>query len=698
MTEQRKKVNAVFLTAIMVLSVVAMGATLTAGTAVANDGDMPAEADAPLKQGGHYWIGQVLAYEVNHAEDDTSDDWTVQTDTDRLALEIPVEADDDWVLVRTTELSEGVYTLQDADNSNVLGGTFEVNPQSLSAEFDRDVVRNDDGPASETKLELSSNRGTYNLMVSAEGISQSNLYSAFDNPIGLSDDGESVYVKSTQTSMDVEGAISPGEYEINVEVVDTDAEDTANLTVQEPVDGFAELTETFPNEDRGDIAHIPISVEDVDEILLIIGDADDVNYEAHVPIDVDSDAEQVDLLVNTYLAGQSNQEAYDASDIYYVADGGEVDGAEEVKPIPDDRRLESGSYSLDLKIGDDAEAASDDLGTLRINERSTDSLSVSVVNDNYDEVEDLTGASDLDTVATGDYLVVKTEASGIFGYAVKGGSVNTMDDAGENTGVSVTVTQTNPGPHQDADVIKLEDAHTGGYSVVSDAANNRFFLVIDVDAFAEPGEEGTELRVGEEYEIDFTVSGLHNPYVPVGEAEVVSDTFTVVDDEVELDPVEVEGSTDQTISGTTTLAPGNELDVIIESRDENHPFVSSAQVTVQADQTWKATFADTFDGIPEGTQFTIEVIGLSTYVDDHRAEVGAVSTPTPTPTDAPTDTPTDTPTPTDAPTDTPTPTDALTDTPEPTDTDDEETPGFGLIVALLALAGAALLAVRRRAQ
>ncbi|TSD08647.1 PGF-CTERM sorting domain-containing protein, partial [Haloglomus irregulare] len=70
------------------------------------------------------------------------------------------------------------------------------------------------------------------------------------------------------------------------------------------------------------------------------------------------------------------------------------------------------------------------------------------------------------------------------------------------------------------------------------------------------------------------------------------------------------------------------------------------------------------------------------------AQISAPSTPTPTPTEAPT--PTATPEP-----DTPTATEEPEDS-TPTETTSGGQPGFGLAVSLLALIGAALIALRRR--
>lgn len=110
--------------------------------------------------------------------------------------------------------------------------------------------------------------------------------------------------------------------------------------------------------------------------------------------------------------------------------------------------------------------------------------------------------------------------------------------------------------------------------------------------------------------------------------------------------------------------------------------------TVEVDAASEATveFTPSFDAPGE---FTIVV--NDEEVDVVSVEAAPTPTPTPAPTPTPTPTPVDTPTPTPADTPTPTP-----DVPEvtPTPAPDDQ-PGFGIVVAILALLGAALIAHRR---
>jgi PGF-CTERM protein len=101
------------------------------------------------------------------------------------------------------------------------------------------------------------------------------------------------------------------------------------------------------------------------------------------------------------------------------------------------------------------------------------------------------------------------------------------------------------------------------------------------------------------------------------------------------------------------------------------------------------------DDVETGT-YTLEADD-SYNTDTVQVEIVAermTPTPEPTPTERPTPTPTErpTPTPTERPTERPTSTATATATPTPTEGGG---PGFGAVVALLALVAAALLAIRR---
>jgi len=136
----------------------------------------------------------------------------------------------------------------------------------------------------------------------------------------------------------------------------------------------------------------------------------------------------------------------------------------------------------------------------------------------------------------------------------------------------------------------------------------------------------------------------------------------------------------------TNLQPDdNTLTVEVQSEDVSVGLASTdewdneGQATLEIDTTDAAT----------GT-YTIELDDGENTVTEDVELVEQVDTPTPTPTE--TDTPTATPTATATDSPTPTPTEMDTDTPTPTSGGG---PGFGAVVALVALLAAALLATRR---
>ena len=192
--------------------------------------------------------------------------------------------------------------------------------------------------------------------------------------------------------------------------------------------------------------------------------------------------------------------------------------------------------------------------------------------------------------------------------------------------------------------------------------------------------------------------------------QTVTSEFRIVDRELsfntnaELDDgtdiVQVEAAANQTISGETTVAAGTEISVSVRSTGDS-PFLLSQDATVQEDGTFNATFD--FTNVSAGQNFTVDASG--NWQDDPETDGQVVEASTPTPTMTPTATATPESTPTDEPTATATAEPTATpgsggdtatpepSTPEPTDGNGA---GFGVVVSLIALIGAALLAVRRK--
>jgi PGF-CTERM protein len=354
----------------------------------------------------------------------------------------------------------------------------------------------------------------------------------------------------------------------------------------------------------------------------------------------------------------------------------------------------------DLGSGPDA------VGTLAVTERATTSAQPWVTySDAVSDIErgddviaaieagDVTQQRD---VAERDFAVIQFQVSGIFGYLEGQSNIanafGDVDDDSATAPVSLQVEQSNPDPNTDPKAYDRSDL-----TYVLDDERNMLFVVVPTSGNNVPAEDG------DRYNATLEVNAIDNDDVTLNDAkkdERVSTNFRVVEREAPLntnadDNVEIAQSEDGEVTGTTTIAPGSEITVRARSvSGAENPFVMSETVNVSADGTYNATFD--FADTPVGTNFTATVSAspsLDGTTEFDGVVVEQVDTETPTPTPTETDTPTATATPTATPT--PTETATATATPEDTETTTTTTPGFGAVVAVLALLGAALLALRR---
>ncbi|AXR77570.1 BGTF surface domain-containing protein [Natrarchaeobaculum sulfurireducens] len=182
----REKGRAVFLAAIMVLSVVAMSAAF-AGSAAADtqpydDDDLQYvnvdnESVSVVFQGQDVYVVGDLIDEDNDYQLRSVDSFdSGQVDSSSFEEELDVEdhtIDGESVSaveIETGDLDAGDFFIRggDLESSPAEEDTFEVTIQDLDVAFDDDEVT-DDGPDATTDLDIDSDRGTYSLNVSAQG-------------------------------------------------------------------------------------------------------------------------------------------------------------------------------------------------------------------------------------------------------------------------------------------------------------------------------------------------------------------------------------------------------------------------------------------------------------------------------------------------------------------------------------------------
>jgi len=526
-TSYREKGRALFLAVIMVVSVVAMSAAF-AGAGAATQ---PAQEDAENLDDDAWWQGQSV--NVTHSDIDGTTD-TVQlrsvSDTEdgdvessSLAKELSVkESGGTYYIDLDTDDLEGDYALRvggefinDGDDDIV----FEVAVQDLDAEWDETSVSTGDD---DVELELDSVRANYNVSITADDLDYDQLKELFaetDDAVAIEDDDDGSLpidkffdrddnddfddlkdddiltldmsdvddqtLIGNFTNLEEEEGVDAGEYEFEVFVTDTTAEDTASITVEDE-DVTLDFQESTTQQTAGDIVEFTVEMEDTTDGYVAIGD-EDVNYLDILYIEDSDDEGEVTFTMNTRYAGlvgdQNEYVDYDDDDVFNAEDGDvthvdysagidDADEANSVEFVNDDgdhisdvtsattlgdvafdeldisnltRPLQPDSYELATSndgvfvVNDDDEFEVDDeedIATLTLSQPGLDDATVHVApeddadGDDYEDLaEHMTERYD---VALDDRMVVEVEATGLYGALYGPNSdVDFEDDHGE---------------------------------------------------------------------------------------------------------------------------------------------------------------------------------------------------------------------------------------------------------------------------
>ena len=716
MTTTNDKLRSLFLATLMVFSVFAMTVALP-GSAAANHVNVTYEVDGSstnLVYAGQTvnatGLDQGVDYQLRSVDDTDSSSGDI---TDSSHERNYNSGSNGAITIETDDLGEGDYFLTTGGETVDISDSFEVTEQTLDVDFDDTNVTDEEGNA---EYEISSNRNDFALNISADGdLSASELNATFNdegNTAGFEasnideDDDEDRITVSGVTRGDYEAnfsGVDAGQYTFDFEADDTTASSSASVNVSEAGDGDIQFEEDVVQDQVGDVADITLQMENTDEGTIVIGSSDQ-NYWIKANVEDGDDDGEVTVQFNTFAAGSPNVSestkisADDSDDsVDYIDEGGSFNGSN--APTGSDI-LGATEYDMNVTTGLNADVTeADEVGALSLQERSTSNVTTwtAPANTDFDDWDDGTIAAGVGANLTqsegiaitednSDFAVIQVESSGL-----EGALANASDDdtaAFLNNGeTTFTIEQTNSGPNAPDEALNINDTTT---TVVPDAENDSYYVAIDTSETSNIEDDGV-------YEANFTVDAGSELNTNDDDPETGTSEFEMVDGESSLDTSEddlvlVEAATNQTVSGTSTWAPGTELEIRISSDDSTSPFLTRPEATVQPDGTFEVDVD--FDELSQGTNLTLELDRESDDWEGQVVEEGTLDQGTETPTENGTDTPTDTATPTD--TDTPTDTE---ESPDDTDTEESPTddsgPGFTIVAALGALIAAALLAVRR---
>ncbi|MEF8901622.1 MAG: BGTF surface domain-containing protein [Halovenus sp.] len=347
----------------------------------------PAEPDATQTNEdvvNTYWQGQIISF---GGDFDIGQDYQVREvdgagedrEVGSLAREVRSTAEN-TLIVRTNLLDEGNFVIEDENNalangdplptelSNYDGFAFEIAEQTLEANDvpssiiqDRDLVVG----------EIQSNRAGYDLTVTA--VDENGAVAATDSLTDLGDFEENV---------ELDLGLAPGDYTLNFDVTDTTASDTAELTVNPPLEDQVQFDADLFEENRGDIGTITLTTEGLsssDRFWVRIGDEAGVNYETvlevspTIPEPVSNpEVGRVVINLNTFLAGGEERLGTSISESdAYSASLGTIHDVNRTTEDPVPRVLDPTNYELEALAEDPTELDDQEL---------PDILDVSVLN------------------------------------------------------------------------------------------------------------------------------------------------------------------------------------------------------------------------------------------------------------------------------------------------------------------------------
>ncbi|MFC6905082.1 carboxypeptidase-like regulatory domain-containing protein [Halalkalicoccus tibetensis] len=621
---KREKGQALFLSALMVLSVFAMSAAF-AGAAAADEHEPVKEEldDMDLYQGQEIEITDLVGstVEVHEGTSETGD------------VVHYLRAQNDHTL-DVDELETGPHVIVDDEGTY---GPFWVNEHTADIEFDSETVAQ-----TSTSLNYESDRSDdVTLEVSSDELDGDDLQDVFGDEYNTDDDVITITEVSPGDNVGADFSdVDTGEYNFTVTVADTTVEEDLSIEVTEAVEDGAQFDSSTYSQTAGDIAEFTVEMEGDQDSAVVSLEDEDGGYWADVLVTADDGEDEVTVEFNTFEAGQDEpgveNDAFSSEDgTVNVLDERDFTTDDDGETVSEYRLLPS-ALDMQLYVGDDtavdnvtsSDPATDeddrldlsgfdevDVATLFLEERSIGDIDSAIapagsLEDLDDDVDDLNEISTAgDEVAEDDYFVVGTGVNGVFGY-LDGLAENDLGDS-----LDLEIEQSNPDRYDSPD-------NVDNFNVIVDSENDQLFFVIDTEA------EG--LEAGAEYDVTFSVDEEYVEYYAENGAddEELETSFSVIDRDLEVtgdlddeDRVQVENSEEANVTGESTAAAGTDVQVNLRATGDD-PFHLTQTGEVDEDGVIDADFD--LSGHEEGQDFTITMTDRNGAGDDVDATAEAV--------------------------------------------------------------------------
>lgn len=643
-----------------------------------------AAADADLRSGGTFWQGRQLAVDASNLDVESLAVWRV-TDDGRLNQQVATAAIEDGTAVVDTSTLEGRYVLrasespvyvQDGtaytgtapDGTGVTreASTFQVARQTLATNWSDPTVYPEQG----TTLTIESNRQRSVVAVSADGLSFQNLTTLLPERVYAADydarrnDSTLLIEIGRETRFYVNPSpLSTGTPGITLDVVDTTAETTATLTVNQQ--GDTHLTSVERREHVGDVVDAELACG---HCFLVVGGAGQGMLDVVELSDSNGDG-TVKLRINTRYAGMaraqadfpndvraytspedsvsryaSSQSLESVSDALITSTVSVADLREELGLVGNGRTTPIEPTTLRLTVGtsdyllprwdygDRPPTGSQlvvkdetDVATVRLDAGSLEGIQPMAAppgggpDETAAQLRERVGPRD--QIALGDRLVYRVDVSGIYGYlAAHGTNVDSVGD-NQDEGIRLQLQRLADEGTENPESIPLGQTMGG---IVADPANDDLYLVLETG-----GSGRTQLGAGE-YRARFELSGVSGqsdgysatsetdgyPYLDAGEEVSDSATVAVTEPAGSIEQPAAGSGPNKTadgalaVGGTASIAPGSTVTVMASATE--YAWETTTTAEVQASGNWSAAL-----GLAEapGREFTVTLTRDGTQLD-----------------------------------------------------------------------------------
>ncbi|WP_290813267.1 surface glycoprotein, partial [Halovivax sp.] len=256
----REKGRAVFLAAIMVLSVVAMGAAF-AGSATAEE----TLNDWPNAEDDRFWHGQTLNITDESITDDQT--YTVELVSDDESEFREIEAGDGYLKIETNRLDNtGEWEISGPEADADAG--FTLSSQSLTASPAADAVN----AGESVNVEFDSERSGYDLELTAENFDGEELDEIIDYA-DTSYDDDVLTLEGVSSVQNVEFTFSEddvGTQNLTASAADTVAEDEFSIEVLDADEAQISFEENLVRATPGDYGVVKVDLENTQDAYLNI--------------------------------------------------------------------------------------------------------------------------------------------------------------------------------------------------------------------------------------------------------------------------------------------------------------------------------------------------------------------------------------------------------------------------------------------